>query len=161
MRSLACTLILAGLGLVAFFVAIALGLPRTQLSALIAASLLVSAFVAFIQFRFIERRCPLGLQAVAASALVIISFVVCWQVLWAASEEFVIWKTISNAQAGDDGARWLYQGMSGMGNADGFTRPGKMLERLLLFGGGGAVLLGFPFAWLLTAFKKRTSEPQK
>lgn len=158
MRSLACTLVLAGLGLGAFFVAIASGLPRPQLSALIAASLLISALVAFIQFRFIERRCPRRLQAVAATAWVVIAFVACWQVLWAASEEFVIWKSIANGQVGDDGARWLYPGMSGMGNADGLTRPGKMLETLLLFGGGGAFALCFPFAWLLTAFKKRPSE---
>jgi hypothetical protein len=160
MRSLTCTLVLAGFGLLAFFCFIAIGLPTLQMTTLIAISLLVATVLAFVQFRFIEHRSTSRLQAIAATALTIISFVACWQILWAASEEILILRTIATGQVGDGGARWMYPGMSGMGNADGFTRPGKMLHTLLMLGGTGATIFCFPFAWILTAFKRRSEQDE-
>lgn len=158
MRSLVCIGILLVIGAVFFAVHDMLSKTIPSMFQLAVGSMLIAAILAVIILRWTERRQFGFAGASALAGITVFLFFATWIVLWFISEQILIDHYVRVRGGGDTGYNHFYPAASGMGFAEGFSRPGNILSRVLRVGGIGALLLSTPFGAILTAFKRQSEQ---
>lgn len=144
MRSLVCSLILLSGGFIFVLMYIVAAEPRGGMVPLIGGSLLLAGCSSWVLFKFVEDRAISLMSGICASALIILSFAVIWNLLWSMSEYFYE----------QSGGEWIYSGKA-LGSV---SRLDEAFLSALFFGLPVTLFLAFPFGWLLTAYKTSESE---
>ena len=116
--------------------------PRGGMIALMGGAMLLAGCFSWVLFKFVESRAISLMSGTCAAALITLSFTVIWNLLWSMSEHFYE----------QSGVEWIYSGKA-LGSV---SRLDEAFLSALFFGLPAALLLAFPFGWLLTAYK--TSE---
>ena len=118
------------------------------------ASMVIATIVASFILRWVEKRGFGFFGATASAGVSVFLFFAAWIVLWFVAEQLRIDHYLGVRGAGDTGYNYFYPGASGMGYAEGLSKPGKILSRVLWIGGIGALVLSVPFGAILTASKQ-------
>ena len=125
----------------------------TSMFQLAVGSMLIAVSLSAFALRWTEKR-DFGLfRSAVSSGISVFLFFATWIVLWFVSEQLLIDHYLRVRGGGDTGYNYFYPEASGMGYAEGLSRPFKILSRILWVGGIGSLLLSVPFGAILTAFK--------
>jgi hypothetical protein len=117
------------------------------------ASAVVATLIAFLIMRWTEKR-RFGFQKTAALAGVsVFIFFGVWIALWFTSEQVLIDCYLRTDGGGDMGSNYFYPGASGMGYAEGLSKPWSVVRKILWIGGIGSFVLSVPFGAILTRCK--------
>ena len=156
MRSLICTGFLLAIAAIFFGFHEMLSTTIPSMFRMAVASAIVAGLIAFLIFTWTEKR-KFGFVASAAlSGISVFLFFGVWIALWFISEQVLIDHYLRVRGGGDTGYSYFYPGASGMGYADGLSKPGRILSKILWTGGIGAFALSIPFGLILTHFKNQS-----
>lgn len=160
MRSLVCAGILLAIGSAFLTLHELVSSPITSMFRLAVGAMLIAVLLAFLILRWVETRRFGLIGATGFAGLSVFVFFATWIVLWFVSEQCLIDHYLRIRGGGDTGYNYFYLGASGMGYAEGLSKPDKIFTRVIQVGGIGALLLCVPFGAILTAFKGQ-SEPDQ
>lgn len=131
--------------------------PWRPMFVLILLSFAVSLVVAFLAFRRSAAQARTVGQAIIFSCITVFLSSTVLSLVWAVSEEGLIHYYLATYGRDENEGRYFYPGNSGMGYAEGLSRPADLIFWTLVRGISLAAIIGVPLGFII-APRKTDSE---